>query len=83
MGENVASSGAPREGKIELIAQQDGLFVIDSQRLRAINEIEEIMIATRHSMTPVKQGDKLAGTRVIPLVIAKEKLEQAKVSTPI
>ncbi len=29
-------------------------------------------------MTPVKAGDKLAGTRVIPLVIQKEKMESAK-----
>ena len=36
------------------------------------------MIATRHSMTPVSAGDKLAGTRVIPLVIAKEKMERVR-----
>ena len=47
-------------------------------RLDAINEIDEIMIATRHNNTPVKKGDRLLGTRVIPLVIAKEKLERVK-----
>lgn len=36
------------------------------------------MIATRHGFTPVKAGDKLAGTRVIPLVIKKEKMERVK-----
>jgi len=35
------------------------------------------MIATRHSNFPVKKGDKLAGTRIIPLVIEKEKMEKA------
>ena len=78
MGENVVSSGEPREGKIELIAARDGLLVIDSERLRAVNAIDKVMIATRHGMTPVKAGDKLAGTRVIPLVIAKEKMERAR-----
>lgn len=36
------------------------------------------MIATRHGYVPVKAGDKLAGTRVIPLVIKKEKMELVK-----
>ena len=64
-----------KEGKIELSAQCDGLFQIDTGRLNAINEIDEIMIASRHTNTAVKKGDKLLGTRVIPLVIGKEKLE--------
>ena len=36
------------------------------------------MIATRKGFTAVRKGDKLAGTRVIPLVIDKEKLDRAK-----
>ena len=36
------------------------------------------MIATRHSYTPVKKGMKIAGTRIIPLVIEKEKMEEAE-----
>ena len=36
------------------------------------------MIATRHTNTPVKAGDKLLGTRIIPLVIEKAKMEQVK-----
>ena len=36
------------------------------------------MIATRHTNTAVHPGDKLAGMRVIPLVIEEEKLERAE-----
>ena len=36
------------------------------------------MIATRHGNTPVRKGEKLAGMRVIPLVIAEEKLRKAE-----
>ncbi|OOM09161.1 putative competence-damage inducible protein [Clostridium saccharobutylicum] len=36
------------------------------------------MIATRHTNYPVKKGDKLAGTRVIPLVVEEEKLKKAQ-----
>ena len=37
-----------------------------------------MMIATRHGDAYVKKGDKLAGTRIIPLVIKKEKMETAQ-----
>lgn len=75
-----------KEGKIELTAARAGLFTVDGARLRAVNAIDELMIATRHGNTPVQPGDKLCGTRVIPLVIAEEKLvqaEQAVGGTPI
>lgn len=67
-----------KEGKIEVIAECDGLLKVDAERLRRVNAIGEMMIAARHGNFPVKAGDKLAGTRVIPLVIGKEKLERAK-----
>ena len=67
-----------KEGKIELTAAIDGLFLVDSQRLMAVNSQEEVMIATRHGNTPVRRGDKLAGMRVIPLIISEEKLRKAE-----
>lgn len=67
-----------KEGKVELIADEDGLFRVNVAALEAINEQEELMIATRHSDTAVKKGDKLAGMRIIPLVIEEEKLMAAK-----
>lgn len=70
--------GEVREGKIELTAAIDGLFTLDREKLNAVNSVEELMIATRKGDTAVHKGDKLAGTRVIPLVIDKAKLETAK-----
>ncbi len=67
-----------KEGKIELTAAIDGVFTVDSEKLYAINSIDEITIATRKGNFPVKKGDKLAGMRVIPLVIETEKLEAAE-----
>lgn len=68
----------PKEGKIELIADRDGLLLIDLERLRAINALGDMMIATRPSGFMVKKGDKLCGTRVIPLVIARERMARAR-----
>lgn len=77
MGENMRAT-EPKEGKIELIATCDGLLVIDSEKLQG---------GQRHRRNDDRfppwhdsgqSGDKLAGTRVIPLVIKKEKMEWAK-----
>jgi molybdenum cofactor synthesis domain-containing protein len=71
-------AGQVKEGKVELFAAIDGLFKIDEEKLNAINALGEMIIATRHGNFPVIKGDKLAGTRVIPLVIDKKKMERAK-----
>ena len=67
-----------KEGKIELRAGRAGLFRVDREKLNAVNAIDELMIATRHGDTPVQPGDKLCGTRVIPLVIEESKLLEAE-----
>ena len=71
-------ASAPKEGKIELTAEADGLLLVDTERLRAVNALGDMMIATRAGGFPVKKGDKLCGTRVIPLVIEKAKMERAR-----
>ena len=75
--EGMKESGV-KEGKIELSAAQDGLFKVDRQRLKIVNGFGQMMIATRHGNTPVKKGDKLCGTRILPLVIEKEKMQRVK-----
>ena len=75
--ENMAWSET-KEGKIELKSEIDGVFLVDSERLFAVNSVDELMIATRRGGGRVRPGDKLAGTRVIPLVIREEKLLAAE-----
>ena len=65
----------PKEGKIELVADCDGLLKIDRAALLAVNRTPQMMIATIHGDLPVKKGQKLAGTRIIPLVIEQEKMD--------
>lgn len=67
-----------KEGKIELIADRDGLLKINREALVAVNGLGEMMIASRHGDFPVRAGDKIAGTRIIPLVIARDKMEAAQ-----
>ena len=77
-GQQNMERSAVKEGKIELRAACDGLFRVRSEALLAVNSQEEVMIATRHGNTAVRAGDKLAGMRVIPLVIEEEKLRAAE-----
>ena len=76
-GENMVRSQV-KESKLELTAAIDGLFRVDAGRLNRINLLDDVMIATRHGNTAVRKGDKLCGTRVIPLIIEEEKLRQAE-----
>ena len=76
-GEHMERSQA-KEGKIELSAACDGLLKINNNGLKAVNGFGQMMIATRHGNFAVKKGDKLAGTRIIPLVIEEEKMTKAK-----
>ena len=73
------SASTPKEGKIEISAARGGLFLVDRERLRAVNSFGRMMIATRPGGVAVKAGDKLCGTRIIPLVIEKDYMAKAKV----
>ncbi|MEF9975171.1 MAG: molybdopterin-binding protein [Oscillospiraceae bacterium] len=76
-GENMQNRDI-KEGKIELFADCDGLFCYDDKELYALNDIGQISIAARGNYFPVKKGDKLAGMRVIPLMIDEKELETAE-----
>ncbi|SHG62889.1 molybdenum cofactor cytidylyltransferase [Thermosyntropha lipolytica DSM 11003] len=76
-GPNIILS-EPAEGKINFIAARAGLLKINLKLLEKINAIDMVILATLHNHTPVKEGQIVAGTRVIPLVIEKEKIEQVE-----
>lgn len=68
----------PKEGKIELTAQCDGLLKVEREALCRINAMGRMCISSRHGNFPVKKGDKIAGMRVIPLVIEEETMQQVR-----
>ncbi len=67
--------GDPSEGRLDLSAARDGLLKIDVERLQRINSVPDVVVATLHSGTPVKAGEKVAGAKVIPLVVREETVE--------
>ena len=78
LGENCVASGEPSEGKIGIRTACRGVLLVDSARLEAVNATDEVMVATRKGGFGVEKGDVLAGTRVIPLVIAEDRLAAAE-----
>ena len=76
-GENISLS-EPSEGKIELRAEVDGLLRINRERLYKLVAQDEIMFATIHDNVVVRKGQKLAGTRIIPLFVAEAVMQKAE-----
>ncbi|MDA8082713.1 MAG: molybdopterin-binding protein [Nitrospiraceae bacterium] len=77
MGEGVTIKGEPKEGKINIIAETDGLLRINRDALLSFNMLGDIMCATIHNNTVVKKGQTVAGTRAIPLIVKKAVVQAA------
>ena len=76
-GDGIVWQDAPREGKIKLLAERDGLFIVNTTSLAAFNMVDEVMCATLHNHTLVKKGDLVAATRAIPLIMRRAPIERA------
>lgn len=79
MGEGVATLGEPREGKVTMVAERDGLFRVHRDALLRFNMLGYVMCATLHDNTLVKRGCVVAGTRAIPLVLKKSVISEARI----
>ncbi len=77
IGSGIALSD-PHEGKVELIAAASGLLMVNPAALERINLLEKIMFATIHGGIVVRKGQKLGGTRIIPLAIAEREIEKVE-----
>lgn len=77
VGHGVEHSGKITEGKASLKASYDGLLKINKEALYRFNLLGEIMCSTLHTHTPVKRGEQVAATRLIPLVGERSLVEEA------
>ena len=76
-GDGITWKDGPKEGKINLLAETDGLLFVNTTSLAAFNMVDEVMCATLHNHTLVEKGDLVAGTRAIPLVMKRAPIERA------
>lgn len=76
-GPGIKPAGEPNEGKINLVAESDGLLKIDRESLTNFNMLGDVMCATVHNDSLVRKGQRVAGTRAIPLVVKKAVVSEA------
>ncbi len=70
-------SAEPVEGKIAIYAKCDGLLKVNEEALYQFNLLGVVMCSTLQTNTPVKKGENIAATRLIPLVAGRAIVEQA------
>lgn len=76
-GNGVTYSTEIVEGKVSLKAAQDGLLKIDREALYRFNLLGEVMCATLQDNTPVRKGEQVAASRLIPLVAPRQVVNEA------
>ena len=78
VGEGVSTSEEIKEGKVDFFADRDGVLKIDKEKLFKLNSLGEIIVSTLHNNTPIRKGEKIGATRVIPLIIDENKIIEAE-----
>jgi len=76
-GEGI-SSEAPEEGKVSLSALWNGLLVYNEESIHSINEDPDWIVATVSDKVPVKKGERVAGIRIIPLLMREEQVRRGE-----
>ncbi|MCC3866831.1 molybdopterin-binding protein [Terrisporobacter mayombei] len=78
LGEGCYISEEIKEGKIDFFSARQGVLKVNKDLLLKLNMLGEIIVSTMHNNTPVKVGEKIGATRVIPLIINEEKIIEAE-----
>ena len=68
----------PKEGRINLMSAVDGLFSVNKKKLYALNSVEHVAFTTVPDRYPVKAGEMVAATRILPLYIDDTTLKKAE-----
>ena len=78
LGQGCYISEEIKEGKIDFFANTQGIVKINKDLLLKLNLLGEIIVSTIHNNTPVKKGEKIGATRVIPLIRDEKKILEAE-----
>jgi hypothetical protein len=76
----------PSEGRFNLVAARRGLLKVDVAKLNRVNQIKDIVVSTLHTNIHVEGGEKVAGAKVIPLVVGEpvlRRVEAACAGSPV
>ena len=76
-GPGTEYSDRVEEGKVAIRAAHDGLLKINKESLLSVNMLGDVMCSTLQTNTPVKKGEQVAATRLIPLVGSRVLVDEA------
>lgn len=76
-GEGIIWDDQPKEGKIDLYAEIDGMLFVNTTALAAFNLVDEVMCASLHHHTLVRKNQRIAATRAIPLIMKRAPIMRA------
>ncbi len=76
-GKHISYKLPPHEGKIDLVAECDGVLNIDYRRLEQFNMVPHVMVSSRQHGMLIKKDTRFAGTRAIPLFLSSTYYQQA------
>lgn len=68
----------PSEGKVLLIAQERGMFRVNTELQKQLNSIGDITITSLPDHYPVEKGARLASMRIVPLVTQEKQILEAE-----
>ena len=76
-GQSVVFDNQPSEGKIALKSSHRGLLKVNVKALMKFNLIPDVICSSRHNNSMVNEGDVIAATRAIPLIIDETLIKKA------
>ena len=76
-GDGISYDKEPREGKVFMYAERNGLFCVNRDALRKINALDDYTIACLPDKTDIAKNTKLGGIRIVPLVTKRDNVEAA------
>jgi len=68
----------PKEGKVSILSTVSGLFYVNDKELYKINRIKDVLLSTIPNRYPVRKGDVVAATRIVPLYIGEQELKKVE-----
>jgi molybdopterin biosynthesis enzyme len=68
----------PTQSRLNLVAANRGIAVIDRAALTVVNTIPDVAVFTVLPFQPVQKGEVVAGAKVVPVVTREESIVQAE-----
>lgn len=79
-----AAAGPPVHGRVNIHAEEAGLFLCDPEVVAGVNRAgEAVAVSTLPPFTPVAAGQMLATVKIIPFAVPADALARARPAAPL